>query len=60
MQSVDSDVLSLDEETSLSNDCCNDFASDKKSSSSTTGFDEPDEDRPELKFDKGTVSMIMQ
>lgn len=56
METVDSDVNSTDEEYCLLNDCdSSNF--DKKSGSntnSTTGFDETEDTRSELKFDEGS------
>lgn len=54
MDSVDSDVNSVDEEVSLLNGC-DSLNLDKKSGSSTTGFDETEDTRSELKFDEGSI-----
>lgn len=54
MESVDSDVNSVDEEFSLMNDYdSSNF--DKKSGSTNTGFDESEDTRSELKFDEGII-----
>lgn len=54
MESVDWDGNSVDEEISLLNESDSSNL-DKKSGSTTTGFDESDDTRSELKFDEGKV-----
>lgn len=54
MESIDSDVTSADEEVSLLNDYDSPNL-DKKSVSTTTGFDETEDTRSELKFDAGCI-----
>lgn len=53
MESVDSDVNSVDEEVSLLNDSDCPNSDRRKSASTTTGFDETEDTRSELKFDEG-------
>lgn len=57
MESLDSDVNSVDEEHSLLTDSSN---LDKKygSTNTTTGFDENEDTRSELKFDEGSVLCV--